>query len=421
MQQRTVLTALLLLSGILTAALGESIITLKSGEVLKGDVVSDTNDVLQIRAFSANRTVSSLRYIPHTDIQTIQTETAAQAAERVASFALSKFQLNPDQEQSTDFYAQWIATFEKFLTDYPDSDKAPIVQGHLETCRTELKHVTAGEVKFEDRWMTPVEKRPLSLKKQLLSLKKQLADLQRQEALLIATLQQREGDHWKLSQEQINSTGHAYDVVVAKENDLTFLVSKVQGEYDSAQSLATQAIDSQKSSQTSTSPPPESVVAIGVAPTGLAHEPWISQHWKGLAIGGGMLLLISLVGAYSVRRIMQKLEQIETARNEQRRVAREKLKKVFERIFMEGERPKGQNVPEGEVIPIGKGEDAYGGGRWFVDGDSDIWAVQNNGRDDDNWVYNNVITKGHGAVGARIPMDTELADYIKTEANAQAS
>ena len=147
----------------------------------------------------------------------------------------------------------------------------------------------------------------------------------------------------------------------------------------------------------------------------------MAQHWKGLAIGGGMLLLISLVGAYSLKRILQKLEQVETARNEQRRVAREKLKKVFDRIFMEGERPPGPNTPEGEVIPIGKGEDAYGGGRWFVVGDSDIWAVQNNGREDDNWVYNNVTTKGRGAVGARIAMDTELADYIKTEANAQRS
>jgi 7-keto-8-aminopelargonate synthetase-like enzyme len=45
---------------------------------------------------------------------------------------------------------------------------------------------------------------------------------------------------------------------------------------------------------------------------------------------------------------------------------------------------------------------------------------RNNGRDTDNWLYNNVLTKGHGAVGARIPMDTELADYIRTEANAAA-
>ena len=50
--------------------------------------------------------------------------------------------------------------------------------------------------------------------------------------------------------------------------------------------------------------------------------------------------------------------------------------------------------------------------------DAHIWAVQNNGRDTDNWVYNNVVTTGHGAVGARIPMDPELADYINITASA---
>src|ERR1039457_6971432 len=116
----------------LTAALGEAIVTLKSGEVLRGDVVSDTNDVLQIRAVNANRTISSLRNFPRSDIQNVQIETPAEVAERIDYFALAKFQLDPDQEQSSNFYAQWIAAFEKFLRDYPKSDKATIIQQRVE-------------------------------------------------------------------------------------------------------------------------------------------------------------------------------------------------------------------------------------------------------------------------------------------------
>ena len=110
--------------------------------------------------------------------------------------------------------------------------------------------------------------------------------------------------------------------------------------------------------------------------------------------------------------------QAQAQRDTQRRVASANLKKLFDRIFAEGERPQGPNVPEGRIIPIGKGEDSYGGGRWFVIGDVHIWAVQNNGRDEDNWLYNNVTTKGRGAVGARIPMDPEWANAIDAEANA---
>jgi len=173
MKRNVVTMALLFLAGILTAAFGEAIVTLKSGAVLRGEIISDTNDVLQIRAFSANRTISSLRNFPRSDVQNVQIETPAEAAERIDYFALSKFQLDPDQEQSPTFYAQWIAAFEKFLTDYPKSDKTTIVQQYAAACRAELKHLTDGEMKFANRWMTPEEKKPLALAKQLAELESQ--------------------------------------------------------------------------------------------------------------------------------------------------------------------------------------------------------------------------------------------------------
>src|ERR1035441_8589378 len=90
--------AILFVTGILNTVLGEAIVTLKSGEVLRGDIVSDTNDVLQLRAFNASRTISSLRNFPRSDVQNVQIETPAEAAERIDYVALTKFQLDPDQE-----------------------------------------------------------------------------------------------------------------------------------------------------------------------------------------------------------------------------------------------------------------------------------------------------------------------------------
>ena len=456
MKNTTLSIAILFAAGWLATARGESIVTLKSGDVLRGDIVSDTNDVLQIRAINANRTISSLRNIPRTDIQNVYTETPAEAAERVDYFALSKFQLNPDQEQSPDFCTQWIAAFGKFLRDYPKSDKTATIRQRIEVCQAELNHVAAGEVKFGDRWMTPVEKKPLSLNKELADLEKQRASLAQtvgaaqgrlaglqtklatlapdtQEPIYTTALVGR--NHYATQvptgqyrlvpnperplvqadivacQQKIGSGAAALANLDAKIQSIKIQIPQAQRAYEIALAKANEK------PAPAAPPPPAPVAEPVVAPPVVAPQPWIVQNWKVLAVSGGILVILALL-AYPLKRTLQKVEQTEAARDEQRRVAREKLKKVFDKIFADGERPGGQNAPDGAIVPIGRGEDNYGGGRWFVIGDSYIWAVQNNGREDDNWVYNNVVTKGHGAVGARVPIDPELADYINSEAAA---
>lgn len=426
MKQITMLIVLLISTSLLKAAFGEAIITLKSGEVLHGDIVSDTNDVLQVRAFSSNRSISSLRNIPRADVENVRMETPAQIAERTAYLALSKFQLNPDQEQPTDFYNQWIAQFEKFLNDYPQSDKAVSIQQNIAACKAELKHLANGEVKFANKWMTPEEKKPQTLSRQLASLE------QKREALSVAIAAAR----GRLAGQQSN-----YQTLPppAKPQALTEILSSQQKVASDVQTLANldtkiesakvqisqaqQAYEvaltktNQESVQVATAPVPPTPEPIAAPAVAAKPESWIVQNKKLLTIGGGILLIL-LILVYPVKLLLQKLGHIESRRDEQRRVAREKLKKVFDRIFAEGERPDGDNTPEGDVIPVGKGEDSNGGGRWFVIGEAHIWAVENNGREGDNWAYNNVVTSGHGAVGARIPMDPELADYIRMNASA---
>lgn len=182
----------------------ESTVTLKSGEILQGDILSDTNGVVHMRAFYHNRTISAFRDISHDDIQNIQTDTPAQAAERADYFALSKFALDPDQEQSPNWYDQWIATFEKFLKDYPKSDKVPVVQEHIVACQAERTHVTNGEVKFGDQWMTPEKKAPLALQKTIQSLKRKLATQQTERQPLAEAIAAAQGNLAAAQQELAN-------------------------------------------------------------------------------------------------------------------------------------------------------------------------------------------------------------------------
>ena len=425
--------AIVFVTGILNVAFGEAIVTLKSGEILHGEITSDTSDVLQIRAFNASRTISSLRNLPRSDIQNIHIETPAEAAEQIDYFALSKFQLDPDQEQSSNFYTQWIAAFEKFLRDHPQSDKATIVQQHIEVCQSDLKHLAAGEVRFRDKWMTPEEKKPLLLMKALAELQSQRdaiakditklqGQIQEAEARLArfphsslpytqqpsyGTVRAIEDFHQQLSLDQINLANFDKNI-----QSLRVEIEQAQQAHGSALSKTKPEDNQAPTSSPTLQPSTPTSLPIAGTPS------WIEKNWKGLAIGIGILGLLLLALAYPFKRLRQKMGQAQAQRDTQRRVASANLKKLFDRIFAEGERPQGPNVPEGRIIPIGKGEDSYGGGRWFVIGDVHIWAVQNNGRDEDNWLYNNVTTKGRGAVGARIPVDPEWANAIDAEANA---
>jgi len=106
----------------------------------------------------------------------------------------------------------------------------------------------------------------------------------------------------------------------------------------------------------------------------------------------------------------------EEAARRSRAQAKAALKEAEASIRKTGEIPPGQNLPEGQTVNIGKGQDIYGGGEWFVIGKDYIWYVRNNGADGDNWSRNNVLTGGAGAIGWRVPYSKELADSIRSAA-----
>ena len=56
---------------------------------------------------------------------------------------------------------------------------------------------------------------------------------------------------------------------------------------------------------------------------------------------------------------------------------------------------------------------SYGGGDWWVIQPDAIWYIVNNGRDGDDWSYNNVRTGGAGAIGWRRPYDPAVAEQLR--------
>jgi hypothetical protein len=100
------------------------------------------------------------------------------------------------------------------------------------------------------------------------------------------------------------------------------------------------------------------------------------------------------------------------ATREAAQAKKQALQEIRALIMAEGEQPIGNNTPEGERVH--DSQDIYGGGDWFVIGPEYIWYVKNNGRDGDDWAYNNVRTGGAGAIGWRVDYRQELADKLQS-------
>ena len=183
----------------LSASLKADTLTLKSGEVLEGQILSETETQIEIEVSLYHGTIFSKRQVDTSDIQSIARETLEQKQEKAAYASLAKFTLNPNQELTKDQYAVGIAAFEKFQAKFTNSAEAAEIDKRLVDWRAEATNVASGKVKFADTWMTPEEKKVQAERAQkqaevqtaqtaLQSLKSQLTNLQVQRAQLSATI-----------------------------------------------------------------------------------------------------------------------------------------------------------------------------------------------------------------------------------------
>ena len=162
-------------------------VTLNSGEVIQGDILSETETELVMMAVNYNRTITSRRTILKSEIAKVDRESTQQKVERRAYEALAdRLRLDSNRELGKAEYESGIEAFNNYLTTYPESKHVGDVRKRQALWKDELSRVEQGEVKFADKWMSPEEKRPLLLKKQL-------ADLERQRDSLAVSVAGAEG------------------------------------------------------------------------------------------------------------------------------------------------------------------------------------------------------------------------------------
>jgi chromosome segregation ATPase len=134
-------------------------VTLNSGEVLEGRILSETDTQLVIEASFYHGTILSMRDVLKSEIQSVVRESLEEKHEKADYAALGAYALNPNQELAKGQYDAGITAFEKFLTTYTNSSYAADINHRLADWRAEVSNIESGKVKFAGTWMTPDEKK----------------------------------------------------------------------------------------------------------------------------------------------------------------------------------------------------------------------------------------------------------------------
>ena len=143
--------AVLMAGWVLLPALDADTLRLNSGESIFGRVVSETTNAVAIEIPNAARTIYQTRTILKTQIQSSLIDSADYAA-------LDPYRPTPNMELAVADCDAGLQALTGFLKAHPDSGYAPEVQLQIKLLTEEKDHVTAGEVKFRNNWMTPAEK-----------------------------------------------------------------------------------------------------------------------------------------------------------------------------------------------------------------------------------------------------------------------
>ena len=122
---------------------------LNSDESIEGEIVSDTNDVVQIRVpYNASGTIFTLKTFKHDEIKEIK----AADAEQKSFQEVERYKLGANSF-SVAYYDQTIQNvFQKFLTGYPSSPRTEIVADSITQWKNERAKVSGGALKWGGRW-----------------------------------------------------------------------------------------------------------------------------------------------------------------------------------------------------------------------------------------------------------------------------
>jgi TolA-binding protein len=126
-------------------------VQLKSGEVLNGKILSETDQQLVMDVTVASG-ITDQQTVAKADVQTVtKTPLDVEAYETIKDYQIDTHSLQRGA------YPAMMKALEAFLKDYPQSARASEVQATLNAFKQEETRVKAGQLKWENRWYTAEE------------------------------------------------------------------------------------------------------------------------------------------------------------------------------------------------------------------------------------------------------------------------
>lgn len=146
------LSLLTLLFVATTAQTGAETVTLNSGEVVEGKILSETDSQITVEV-KFSESISDERVIQRTDIKNIE-----KTNPEIGAFAeIKDIKLNPQYSLKPETYSHDIAALSSFLTNFPSSPHATEIKSTLEAFQAEEARAANGEVKFLGKWLSSSE------------------------------------------------------------------------------------------------------------------------------------------------------------------------------------------------------------------------------------------------------------------------
>lgn len=140
-------------------------LTLNSGEVILGTIVSQSDTEIVMEISNATGTIMTQRKIPTADVRSVERDTAEQKARRLEAEAhrdTLKYQLG-DSSFPFPYYGQTInGVFRKYLVMYPDSPNADAVRARIQEWEAEQVKVAKGEMKYRGQWYAGADARRIA-------------------------------------------------------------------------------------------------------------------------------------------------------------------------------------------------------------------------------------------------------------------
>ncbi|MEI8234831.1 MAG: PTPDL family protein [Verrucomicrobiota bacterium] len=151
---KVISSPLLVFTGILLAASVATMAdtaTLKSGEILNGKILSETDQEIVMDVAISPRIIDEKK-LAKSDVQSV----ARTPADETAYQALNEHQIGTHSLKLA-AYPPLLKDLDAFLKTYPESARAADVKKTLEALKQEQARVKAGELKWDNRWYTPKE------------------------------------------------------------------------------------------------------------------------------------------------------------------------------------------------------------------------------------------------------------------------